>query len=81
MVKPIQHITVGTTRIRGYRPVQKKHQVLNFILQIKGKIGKIGAIIGIEVEIIIVEISQLPVGIPIEIIAMRKSFIRSIFVK
>ena len=79
--KPIRHITVGTTRIRGYQLERKKHQVLNSIHQIRGKIGKIGAAIGSGVEIITVGTSQLLVGIPKELIAMRKVTIRSTFVK
>ena len=81
VVKPIKHIIVGTTRIRGYPLARKKHQVPNFFLLIKGENSKIGATIGIEAIIITVGISQLPVGIPIGTIIMRKSTIRSTFVK
>ena len=51
------------------------------IHRIRGKIGKIGAGIGIRVGIITVGISQLPAGILMGPIAMKKSTIRSTFVK
>ena len=79
VVKPIRHISTGTTRIRGYRLARKYHQVPNFFLRTKGEIGKIWAAIEIEVVIITVVISQLPVGIPKGTIIMRKSTIRSTF--